>query len=76
MTHRTILSASVLALLAATPALAHHPGGVGGIETSGAIATIPGDPAGTGPCCDLVLLRVHQARRVERCRTGRGGGAP
>jgi Putative MetA-pathway of phenol degradation len=41
MTHRTILSVSVLAILAATPALAHHPGGVGGIETSGPIATIP-----------------------------------
>src|SRR5215216_6701564 len=47
MTHR-MLSASVLALLVATPALAHHPGGVGGIETSGAIATIPATPLEQG----------------------------
>jgi hypothetical protein len=41
MTRKTTLSASVLALLVTTSALAHHPGGVGGIGSAGPIVTLP-----------------------------------
>jgi hypothetical protein len=39
MTNRVVLSAGALAVLIATPALAHHPGGVGNAGTAGPIIT-------------------------------------
>jgi hypothetical protein len=41
MTRTFALSTSILALVAASPAVAHHPGGVGSPGTSGPIHTIP-----------------------------------
>jgi hypothetical protein len=41
MTRRLAISTSILALMAASPAVAHHPGGVGNTGGSGPIITIP-----------------------------------
>ena len=53
MTKRTALAAGAIALVfatvvAATPAVAHHPGGVGGIGSAGPIVTIPATTLAAG----------------------------